>query len=138
MLSALPISTAELSKIDWESLLTTWGVKLGAALAVLLVGLWVSRWLDNLLPRAVGRAPRGRRSRSLCLLPAPSWPCPPCMNRCISGQAASSSQGSMPSAWARCSLKNKNAAMAAKPRKTHRPRLPLCGASGCSACVAMA
>lgn len=56
MLSALPISTTELTKIDWEGLLTTWGVKLGAALAVLLVGLWIARWLANLLPRAMGRA----------------------------------------------------------------------------------
>ncbi|HSX65093.1 MAG TPA: mechanosensitive ion channel domain-containing protein [Pseudoxanthomonas sp.] len=56
MLSALPIPSVELTGIDWESLLTTWGIKVGTALAVLLFGLWFARWLANLLPRAMGRA----------------------------------------------------------------------------------
>ncbi|MFC3656743.1 mechanosensitive ion channel [Xanthomonas hyacinthi] len=41
--------------MDWEQLFATWGIKIAAALAVLLVGLWLSRWLANLLPKAMGR-----------------------------------------------------------------------------------
>lgn len=59
MSTALPLNPTRLEgllgKIQWNELLTAWGIKIAAALAVLLVGMWLARWLANLLPKAMGR-----------------------------------------------------------------------------------
>ncbi|SDD94461.1 mechanosensitive ion channel family protein [Aquimonas voraii] len=44
------------SGIDWVGLATFWGLKISAALAIVLVGLWLARRLSNALRRLLERA----------------------------------------------------------------------------------
>ena len=44
------------SGIDWMGLATFWGLKISAALAIVLVGLWLARRLSNALQRLLERA----------------------------------------------------------------------------------
>lgn len=44
------------SGIDWMGLATFWGLKISAALAIVLVGLWLARRLSNALRRLLERA----------------------------------------------------------------------------------
>jgi small conductance mechanosensitive channel len=47
---------ARLGEIEWQGLLTLWGLRLLAALAVLVVGIWLARFLAASGQRAMGRA----------------------------------------------------------------------------------
>lgn len=57
---AIPVAPADLVKeirgIDWWSLLETWGLRLLAALLILLVGMWLAKRLSTGLERVLGRA----------------------------------------------------------------------------------
>jgi small conductance mechanosensitive channel len=45
-----------LAGIDWQAMLVGWGLKLFAALLILLVGLRLARWIANLAERGLARA----------------------------------------------------------------------------------
>lgn len=47
-----------LIEMDWSTLLTQWSVRIVGALAILLVGLWLSRHFANLLERSLSRFDR--------------------------------------------------------------------------------
>lgn len=51
----LPAATSWLHNLDWQRLIETYGMPLLSALVVLLVGLWLSKRLANLLPKATAR-----------------------------------------------------------------------------------
>lgn len=57
---AIPVAPADLVKeirgIDWWGLLETWGLRLLAALLILLVGMWLAKRLSTGLERVLGRA----------------------------------------------------------------------------------
>ena len=57
---AIPAAPADLVKeirgIDWWGLLETWGLRLLAALLILLVGMWLAKRLSTGLERVLGRA----------------------------------------------------------------------------------
>ena len=59
-LPEIPAAPAELVKeirgVDWWSLLETWGLKLLAALLILLIGMWLAKRLSAGLERVLGRA----------------------------------------------------------------------------------
>lgn len=59
-LPEIPVAPADLVKeirgVDWWGLLETWGLKLLAALLILLVGMWLAKRLSAGLERVLGRA----------------------------------------------------------------------------------
>lgn len=54
------------SGIDWMGLATFWGLRISAALAIVLVGLWLARRLSNALRRLLERARVERILANFC------------------------------------------------------------------------
>ena len=57
---AQPVATStrlldKLHHIDWPELATEWGVRIGGALLVLFIGMWLAKWLGRLLSRLLTR-----------------------------------------------------------------------------------
>lgn len=44
-----------LHHVDWPELSAEWGVRVGAALLLLVAGIWLSNWISRLLARLLGR-----------------------------------------------------------------------------------
>ena len=45
-----------LGGIDWATLLQIWGIRIGSALLILLLGIWLARQVGKAIERALGRA----------------------------------------------------------------------------------
>jgi len=55
--TAIALTLGErLGGIDWATLLQIWGIRIGSALLILLLGMWLARQVGKVIERALGRA----------------------------------------------------------------------------------